>query len=456
MKKFDIVVIGSGGGAKIASPAVGLGYNVAMIESGPLGGTCLNRGCIPSKMLIYPAHVASMIRDSKKFDFKVQTKFPIDFAKIIKRISAKVDEDSANIRRGYANNKDVTFYAGHAKFVDDKVIEINGEKITAKNIFIATGARPRIPDIPGLKNTPYMTSTEALRNTKIPKKLIVIGGGYIGCELGYAYSALGAEVEFLVRDGLVTAEDSDVQKEFTRVFSKTQKIQFNIEVKEVQYKNKVFSVKIKKDGKEFIVKGDGLLVATGVLPNTDNLGLENTKIKKDDRGFIKVDKYLETSVPGVFALGDVIGKYMFRHAVNFEGEHLLKTLFIQKKKTPIKYPPMPHAVFTNPEIAGVGKTEDELKKEKIKYVVGLNPYQRSAMGSARLSDHGFVKLLFEKKSRKLVGAHIIGDEASTLIHQLVLAMSLHATADDLLNMVYIHPALSEIVRNAVRKAMPQF
>lgn len=452
MKKFDVIVIGSGGGAKIASSAIALGYKVAMIEEGPMGGTCLNRGCIPSKMMIYPAHVASLIRDSEKFDFKTEKDFPINFAKIVKRISSKVDDDSESIRKSYASNKDVSFFQGHAKFIENKVIEVNNEKIIGEKIFIAVGASPSIPPIPGLKDTPFMTSTEALRNTKLPKKLIVIGGGYIACELGYAYSALGSSVEFVVRSNLLNNEDSEVSKEFTNVFSKNHKVHLKTDTKEVSYKNKEFSVRISHDGKESIIKADALLVATGVRPNTFSLGLENTNIKLDDKGFIKVDKFLETSVPGVFALGDVIGKYLFRHSVNFESSHLVDSLFINEEKSAIKYPPMPHAVFTHPEIAGVGKTEDELKNDGIEYVSGVNPYSRSAMGSARLSDHGFVKLLFDKKSKKLIGAHIIGDEASTMIHQLIIAMTLNATLDDLLKMIYIHPALPEIVRNAARKA----
>jgi mycothione reductase len=452
IKKYDIIVIGSGGGTQISSPAFDLGKKVALIEKGKLGGTCLNRGCIPSKMLIHPANVASAIKESGKFD--INTKIAsINLPKIIKRINATTDGDSRGIKSWYKkrNNK-FGFYDGHARFLSDKIIEVNGKKITAKKIYIAVGASPFVPPIPGLDRTPYWTSTDALRSRKKPKKMIVIGGGYIACELGYAYSALGSEVHWLVRDkALLKREDGQVSKVFTKVFSKREKIHFNTNTNKVEHRNGKFIVSIDKKGKKSKIVGDALLVATGVKPNTKDLGLENTKIKKNKRGFVEVNKFLETAVKDVYALGDCVGNYMFRHSVNFEGQFLFKTHFLSKKKA-IKYPPMPHAVFTNPEIGSVGMTEEQLVEKKIPYVVGFNPYRKSAMGEARLSEDEFVKLLFHKKTRKLLGAHILGEEASDMVHQLIYAMTFNATADDLLEMIYIHPALPEIVRNAVRKA----
>ncbi len=457
MKKFDLIVIGSGGGTQISSPAFEMGYKTAIIEESKLGGTCLNRGCIPSKMLIHPANVASTIKEAAKFDIKAKFN-SANFNKLLKRINRTTDKDSNGIRFWYEKRKkDFVYYPRHARFISDKVIEVNKEKITAKKIFIATGARSFIPPIPGLEGTPFMTSKEALRSRKLPKKLLVIGGGYIACELGYAYSALGSNVHWIVRDkALLTREDSEVSRVFTKIFSKSRSVHFNTTTEKVEYKNKKFILTIKKNGKKSKLIGNGLLIATGVKPNSDKLGLENTKIKTSKRGFIKVDKYLETNVKGVYALGDVVGNYMFRHSVNFEGQYLFDTHYYSKKKRPIRYPPMPHAVFTHPEVAGVGLTEQELKEKKIPYVVGMNKYEKSAMGMARLSQDEFVKLLFHQKTRKLLGAQIVGEEASTLIHQLIYAMTMNATADDLLKMIYIHPALSEIVRNAVRNAMDEF
>ncbi len=453
MKKFDVIVIGSGGGAKITSPAAKLGFKVAVIEKDKLGGTCLNRGCIPSKMLIHPADVAQTINSAKKFDIDVDTNISVNFAKLVSRISNTVDGDSNSIAAGYGKNPNITFFPTEGKFVSDKVIRVGSDEITADKIFIATGARPHIPEIEGLLGTPFMTSTEALRNTKLPRKMIVIGGSYIAVEIGHAYGALGCEVHFFVRSKLVRREDFQVADEFQKVFSKLYNVHLGAVPIKVQYHNAMFTVTFKhQDGKTSQMMADSLLIATGVTPNTDNLGLDNTKIKLSPDGFIKVDDHLRTGVDGVWALGDCIGNYLFRHSVNFEGEYLMRTIFTEKKNEPINYGPVPHAIFTHPQIAGAGKTEDELKAEGADYVVGLNYYKDSAMGMALLSDHGFVKLLIDRKSRRILGVHVIGEEASNMVHMVIALMYKDGTLDDLLKMIYIHPALPEIVRNAARNA----
>lgn len=453
MKKFDCIVIGSGGGAKIITPASKLGLKIAVIEKDALGGTCLNRGCIPSKMLIHPADVALTIHEAKKFDIDVDTNFSVNFANLVARISNTVDRDSQGIEAAYQKNPNITFYHTHGRFVSNKVIEVGGEQMTADKIFIATGARPAIPDIEGLKGTPFMTSTEALRNTALPRKMIVVGGGYIAVELGHAYGALGTEVHFLVRSKLVRHEDSQVSEEFNRVFSIEYNVHLGVIPTKVDYRNGMFTVAYKdSNGHISQMMADALLMAVGVIPNTDNLGLASTDIKLTPQGFIKVDDHLRTDAAGVYALGDCVGNYLYRHGVNFEGEYLMRTLFVKKRNEPIHYGPVPHAIFTYPQIAAAGKTEDELKKEGVTYVVGLHHYKDSAMGMALLSDHGFVKILIERQSRRILGVHMIGEQASLMIHMVIALMYKNGTLDDLLNMIYIHPALPEIVRNAARKA----
>ncbi len=453
MKKYDVIVIGSGGGSKITSPAAKMGFKVAVLEKDRLGGTCLNRGCIPSKMLIHPAYLATQIKEAHKFDIHIDPHFQVDFAKLITRISQTVDADSDSIEAGYKRNPNIDFYRARARFIDDKALEVNGERITADKIFIATGARPHIPALPGLAGTPYMTSAEALRNRKLPKRLIVLGAGYIAVELGYAYRALGSEVHFLVRSRFLRDEDIQVAEEFTRVFAQLCDVHFGAVPTRVEHSNDTFRVAYQKqDGGTEQLTADALLVATGVTPNTDTLGLENTSIQRTGKGFIKVDDHLRTAVSGIYAMGDCVGNYLFRHSVNFEGEYLFRTIFIEKKNEPLRYPPVPHAVFSYPQIAGVGKTEDQLKKEGADYVVGLNTYKNSGMGMALLSDHGFCKILIDRKTRRILGAHIVGEEASDMIHMLIAFMNKQGTLDDLLNMIYIHPALPEIVRNAARKA----
>ncbi len=458
MKEYDLIVIGSGGGLQISSQAWKLGKKVAVIEKGRMGGTCLNRGCIPSKMLIHPANVASVIGKSTKYDINSAIK-SINLPGIIQRINRTINRESNQLKSWYQQpHSRLTFYEGHARFLNNRIIEVNGQKITGKRIYLATGASPFTPPIPGLDQTPYWTSTEALQSKIKPKKLLIIGGGYIACEIGYAYSALGTNVNWLVRNhSLLTREDYQVSETFTKLFSQREKVYLGVKVTKVEYAHDVFSLHLLFDqGKKSIISGDALLVATGITPNTVELGLENTDIKTDPNGFIKVNTYLETNVKDVYALGDVVGNYFFRHAVNFEAQFLLRTHYLENRKKTISYLPMPHAVFTNPEIASVGATEQELIKNHIPYVSGFDIYENSAMGQARLSKSEFVKLLFHKKTRKLLGAHILGDEASTMIHQLVYAITFKATAEDLLNMIYIHPALPEVVRNAVRIAYDKF
>lgn len=452
MKRYDVIVIGSGGGAKITSPAATMGLKVAVIEKDQLGGTCLNRGCIPSKMLIHPADVAVEIKHARRFDIHNDPKFTVDFERLITRISQTVDHDSQKIEASYTKHPNIDYFNGTAKFVDHKVVEINGQRITAEKIFIAVGTRPHIPHIPGLEGTPFMTSTEALRNTKLPKVMVVLGGGYIATELAHAYGALGTEVHLLVRSKLLRTEDAQVSEEFTRVFSQMYAIHAGTTPTKIHYHDHMFTITFEQDGTEENLQCDALLVAAGVVSNADTLHPERTGIEIDEKNFIKVDGYFRTSVDGIYALGDCIGRYFFRHSANFEGEYLFNEIFGRPTGRPIEYPPIPHAVFTYPQVAAVGKTEEELKSAGIDYVVGLNPYRSSAMGMALLSDHGFCKLLIERRTRKILGCHIIGEEASNMIHMVIAFMNKAGTLDDLLNMVYIHPALPEIVRNAARKA----
>ncbi len=452
MKKFDLITIGSGGGAKISSPAASLGLKVAVIEKDRLGGTCLNRGCIPSKMLIHPADVAIEIKEAHRFDIHNDPKFSVDFAKLVGRISQTVDADSDKIEASYKNHPNISFFRGRAKFVENKVIEINNEQITANKIFIAIGTRPTIPDIPGLAGTPFMTSNEALRNTTLPSSMIIIGGGYIACEIGHAYGALGTKTTFLVRSKLLRAQDAEIAAEFHKIFSRYHDVRLGAMPTSFEYNNNTFTVHYTQDGKPSSVNAQALLIASGITSNADTLDLINTDIELQPKNFIKVNEYLETNVAGVFALGDCIGRYFFRHSVNFEGEYLFDYCYGGKPRAPIRYPPMPHAVFTYPQVAGVGYSEEELKAKGIDYVVGLNPYKSSAMGMALLSDHGFCKILIERKSRRILGGHIIGPEASDMIHMIIAYMNMNATLDDMLRTIYIHPALPEIIRNAARKA----
>jgi dihydrolipoamide dehydrogenase len=456
MEQFDIIIIGSGGGTKIARPAADLGFRVALIEKEAMGGTCLNRGCIPSKMLIHPADLIHHIRHSEQINVDADPNPTILFKELIERITDTVDDMSEGLAPPYEEHSNIELIRGEASFTGNHSVAVNGRELTAGRIFVAVGSRPQIPEIPGLEGTPYLTNREALRNTELPKRMIVIGAGYIGCELGHAYSTAGTVVHFIVRSELIRREDREIKAEFRKVFSQNNTLHEGFVPEKVRHKDGVFSVQIRgKDGSEKTLEAEALLVATGIIPNTDRLGLEHTDIALDADGFISVGGQLQTTVPGVYAMGDCNGNYFFRHTVNFEGEFLMRVLFEDPSPEAINYGAVPHAVFTYPQVAGVGKTEDELIADGTEYIRGFCRYEHTAMGMARQSDHGFVKILIRQNDKKILGAHIIGDEASNMIHMLIALMYKDGTLDDLLNMIYIHPALPETVRDAARDARDQ-
>lgn len=454
-----------GAGAKISTPSSHLGYKVALCEKDRLGGTCLNRGCIPSKMLIHPADVAQTIDTANRYNVQ-PSGYSVDFKGLVERVAGVIDEESFSINPRIEANPNIDWYREPVRFVGKRLLQAGETVFTADKIFIAAGSRPRIPDIPGLADTPYMTSTEALLLTEQPKTLGVIGAGYIACELSHYFSALGTQVNMFVRSRLISHEDHEVGDEFTRVFSKNKNMNLvyisSIELVQYDESEKKFTIHYvdRNSGERASYVVDNLLVAAGVVPNADLLEVEKSGIEVDENGFIKVDDHLRTSVEDVWAFGDIAGNFLFRHSANYEGDYLMETVIrrkemetLDKKEVyPIDYRGMPHAVFSSPQVAGVGETEEELKARGAQYVVGKNNYSASAMGMALRSDSGFVKLMIEKGTRKILGCHIVGHEASVLIHQIIPLVRTQGTLDDLLYMVYIHPALSEIVRNAARKA----
>lgn len=452
-EEFDLIVIGGGAGLKLGRPVADLGYKVAVIEKDKLGGTCLNRGCIPSKMLIHPADVALQIRFSDKYHIKPNQHPKVYFDKLVHSVTKVIDQESEDLIVKMHDHPNVTFFHEQVHFIAPKKIQLSDRVITAPKIILAVGARPHIPSIEGLSSTPFMTSTEALRLDRQPKKLIILGGGYIATELGHYFEALGTEVCFVVRSELLRTQDEDIRKAFQVSSEKRFKLYQGYKIHKVDHKENHFSLWIQKE-KDSVKKleADALLVTTGVTPNTDLLNLEKTNITQDEKGFIIVNEKLETTEKGVYAFGDVIGRYFFRHTANFEGEYLFNSLFVDKQENAINYPPVPYAVFTSPQVAGVGKLESQLISEGIPFFKGINKYQQSAMGMALRSDEGFVKLLFHQQTQKLLGAHIIGEEASDMIHMLIAYMKMGACLNDLLSTIYIHPALPEIVRNAARKA----
>ncbi|MBI4035882.1 dihydrolipoyl dehydrogenase [Candidatus Daviesbacteria bacterium] len=443
MKKFDVLVIGSGAGLEVASFADQHGLSVALVEEGPLGGTCLNRGCIPSKMLIHSADVLETIKNSEKFGIRSKIE-SIDFASIVRRVSEVVDTDSAGIEKGIREAGNPTLYKIHGKFIGPKQMQVGDEQIKADKVFIVGGTRPSAPLIPGLENTPYLDSTKALRLTSQPEHLVIIGGGYIAAELACFYGALGTKITILVRgDRMLDNEDEEIADWFTKEFSKKYEILFKTEAEVVSYQDSKFVIKLKNDGGR--LESDQLLVATGRVSNTDILDVSKTGVETNKQGYIKVNEYLETNVEGIWSFGDIIGLLPFRHTANDQVGYSIRNAFTDKK-VPFDPFAIGHAVFSSPQVGGVGKTEQELKKMGIKYRVGRAQLKNTGMGGA-LQENGLAKVLADQEGN-ILGVHIIGPQASILIHEAIVAMKANGKVGAITNSVYIHPALSEWLQRA--------
>ncbi len=454
MEEFDLIVIGSGSGLDVASGLARRGKDVAVVEPGRLGGTCLNRGCIPSKMLIHRADIAQDIKNSEKFHIDAEIK-DIQFDEMIQEVNQDVHSDSESIEKGLKQSEQHTLYQEEAQFVDQKVLELkdSGKKITAENIVVAAGSRPFIPPIEGTDEVDYWVSTDALKPDYQPEEIIMVGGGYISLELAHFYDAMGTEVTILERgDKLLKREDRDISQKITEIAEKRYQVELEISAQEIKEENgskKVIAEN--EDGQEIEYTGDEILFATGRVPNTDSLQVEEAGIETTERGFIETDQKMRASVEGIYALGDIADNWMFKHSANHEAEVVFKNL-ITGDEYDVDYPAMPHAVFTAPQIAGVGKTEQELEEEGkeygIDYVTAEYDYSDTGMGGALKEEDGFVKVL-AKEDGEILGCHIIGPHASQQIHEVLVAMKAGSGhIDDIKDTIHIHPALNEVVQRA--------
>ncbi len=319
---------------------------------------------------------------------------------------------------------------------------MNGERLTAPQIVIATGTRPRLAPYP---DTPAWTSDDIFpMKGKVPRSITIVGGGFIGCELANFFEAVGVETRLLVRgDRLLPAEDGDISRIFTEEFSKNVAVDLHTKVVSAEYRDGQFEIGLEKaGGKAETHRSEALLFAIGRLPNTDQLGLENTGIERDKRGFVKRDGFLETTVPGVYALGDVAGQFLLQHAASYE-VHYLRQRLMKGEKDKIDHGAMPHAVFSDPEVAAVGLTEEKLKDSGRPYVVVLEGWKASARAMASRLDYPRTKLLVDPATHEILGCHLIGPEASTMIHQVLAVMRLDNDVRHLKDMIHIHPALPE-------------
>jgi len=444
---FDLIVIGAGSGLEVSSAAAAHGWKVAVVEEGPFGGTCLNRGCIPSKMYIHVADVAQEIQEAGKLGLAAKVT-KVDWNAIIKRVTGMVDEDADGIEQGNRATENITVFKGRGVFVGMKKLQVGKHVISAPRIIIAAGSRPSVPPIPGLNKVKFITSDEALRLKKQPKSIIFIGGGYIACELAHFFGTLGTKVTILQRsDILLGREDAEIAGSFTQQFSERFDVRLNTEIVRVKKAGTRASVVFKEGKKTNTVTADVVMVATGRKPNTDTLNVVATGVALDKNGSIHTDDYLRTNVEGIWALGDIAGKWMFKHSANLEAAYVINNL-LGKKLVPVDYAAMPHAVFSSPQLAGVGLTEEECRSQRIPYLKGIHDYKNTGYGAAMREEHGFVKVLVHPRTDQILGCHIVGPYASILIHEVLVAMRNRLPASAMRQTVHVHPALSEVVQRA--------
>jgi dihydrolipoamide dehydrogenase len=449
MEEFDVLVIGSGSGMLVASAAVDAGYKVALVEGGRMGGTCINVGCVPSKMLIHPADVIQTVNHAGAIGVKAAVK-EVDFQSIMNRMHALVTHDTKHQAAAVEATPQMKWFKEQGEFISDYTMQVGDSTIKAKVIFIASGARTFIPRIKGIQTVNYLTSDTVLELKIQPKSVIIAGGGYIGVEYGHFFSAIGTKTTIIQReDRLLPNEEPEISELLKAELGKRIDIYTSYDVVEVKQMGaeKAVTMRSRVDGSEKTLTAEAFIVATGRISNADLLKPEKTGVKLDERGFIVVNERLETSKKHIYAFGDAIGKAMFKHAANYEAGIVWHNS-THDHKAAMDYSSTPHGVYTHPQIASVGLKQDEAKKH-YGILVGVAYYRDTAMGAAMGSPEGFVKVIVEKETGKILGAHIVGPEATVLIQEITNAMvTPPGDYGPIARGMHIHPALNEVVQNA--------
>jgi mycothione reductase len=445
---FSLVVIGSGSGNTVV-PKVPDGGPVALIESGAFGGTCINRGCIPSKILLYSAEVAAQVRHASQFGIEARIE-RVDWPAIRDGAFTRTDAISAAGRRWRAESDAVTLIEGRARFTGPhELIVDDGTRVTADRIVLATGARPVIPPPIAESGVSYHTSDTVMRLDRLPASMVIVGGGFIAVELAHLFSSLGVSISIVSQAGsLLETFDPEISRRFSALAGQRWDIRLSAEVTGARRRGDQIEVDV-EDGPP--VAGQLLLVAAGRAPDTADLDLDRAGVWLRDDGRIEVDEYGRTTAEGIWSLGDASTPYPLKHVANAEGRTLAHNLAHPGDLRPYPHDWVPAAVFTEPQIATVGAREQDLSHQR-PYVTAVQEYADVAYGWA-LQDHvGFCKLYADPATGTLLGAHIMGSQASLLIQPLVQAAAAGQRLDDLARAQYwIHPALTEVVENALLK-----
>jgi dihydrolipoamide dehydrogenase len=504
MKEYDLISIGTGSAMSVVDAMLRTNPNlrVAVIDKDDPGGICLTRGCIPSKLLLYPAEMVRTIENANEFGIDVQL-HKIDFNKIMERMRHHINEEIDMIRNGLTESENIDYYYDVAEFIEPYTLKVGGSNnnvtIRAKMIFLCTGSKPIIPPIKGLEDISYHTSDSILAMDRLPESIAIVGGGYIGAEYGHFFSSMGSHVTIVGRNRrILPYEEAEISELAKRKISKYMTVITNSEVIEVINSNAIGenagaddanSIKGSSDkkwheqigkkkmviardmtsGERMTITAEEVLIAAGRGPNTHILHPERAGIKTDENGWIVVNEYLETSQPNVWAFGDANGVYPFKHKANYEAELVYYNAVLgekreeaEKNKTYSKlkkdYHAVPHAVFAYPEVAAVGLGEGEALATygENKILIGIARYEDTAKGIAMGIKDCFVKVIVKADDLELIGAHIIGPHASILIQEIINIMYTQheRTMKPILSAMHIHPALSEVVQRSVSSLMP--
>jgi mycothione reductase len=450
---YDLIILGTGSGNSIVGPAMD-NWRVAIVEEGVFGGTCLNRGCIPTKMLVHAADTAETIRHAAHLGIDAHVD-QVRWRDIRDRVFDRIDPIAAGGERYRTSEQpNVTVVKGHGHFSGAKeitVVAADGRQtvISGDRIVIAVGGRPTVPELPGLVETGFHTSDDIMRVDEVPEHLIVLGGGFIACEMAHVFGAFGSKVTIVQRrDRLMMAEDSEISAAITEAFSARFDLRLGQQVVAVR---RIDSRHVEVDlGDGTVINGSNVLVSVGRRTNTDQISPELSGIAVTNDGRIAVDEYQRTSVDGVWALGDVSSPHLLKHVANHEARVVAHNVLNPNDLIATDHRFVPHAVFTRPQIASVGMTESEARAAGHKVMTTVQYYGDVAYGWAMEDTTSFCKLVADRKSRLLLGAHIIGPHASSLIQQLIQGMTFGRTVDEMgRGQYYIHPALPELIENAL-------
>jgi mycothione reductase len=444
---YDLVIIGSGSGNSLATKEL-QDLQIAIVEEGVFGGTCLNVGCIPTKMYVYPADLAHSARAAARLGL-APAELKADWPAIRDRVFGRIDAISSGGREYRAvGTPNVTLYEAHATFTGPRELALStGETLTADRVVLAAGSRPVVPDVVSDSGVPFHTSDTVMRIAELPQRVVVLGGGYIASEFAHVFSSFGVHTTVIARSGLLRGQDVDVATRFTALVEEDWHLRCGVDVQAVSESGGELTVAL-SDGTTVV--GDLLLVATGRVPNGDGLGLEAAGVETHPDGRVVADEHQRTSAEGVWALGDISTPFQLKHVANHELRVVAHNLAHPDDLRASDHRFVPSAVFTHPQIASVGLTEQDAVDRGIPFVKAVQDYGSTAYGWA-MNDHtSFCKLLADPATGQLLGAHLMGEQAASLIQPLIQAMTFGLGVREMARGQYwIHPALTEVVENAL-------